>query len=307
MLPATHDTGHPIPQRVALTDSEERAMRELEVQRLTGMLGAEIHGIDLSQPLPEAEFGALRDALNEHGVLCIRDQKLDRDAQLALARRFGEPEVHPIADGMEDYPELIRVLKPAGESAFFGTSWHSDNSFFEEPSAQTILYGERVPSSGGDTLFASMEAAYESLSEPIKTLLGPLAAVHSATRAYDPRTTGEAKYRGEAAITYTYSDSIHDEVRHPIVRTHPETGRKSLYVNPMFTQRIEGLEAHESEALLAMLYAHATRPEFTCRVRWRAGTVTIWDNRCVQHYAIDDYRDFERLMYRVTIRGTKPR
>jgi taurine dioxygenase len=140
----------------------------------------------------------------------------------------------------------------------------------------------------------------------MRRFLLPLRAVHSASDAYDPRTTGEAKYRGETAITYTYSDSIYDEIEHPVVRTHPETGRQSLYVNPMFTQRIVGLEAHESAALLSMLHAHATRPEFSCRLHWQPGTVAIWDNRTVQHYAIDDYQGFERVMYRVTIQGTRP-
>jgi len=207
---------------------------------------------------------------------------------------------------MQEHPEVIRVLKPAGEEAFFGTSWHTDNSFFERPSALTILYGEEVPPYGGDTVFASMQAAYESLSQPMQAFLEPLLAVHGAASAYDPRTTGDAKYRGEAAITYTYSDAIYDEVEHPVVRTHPETGRRSLYVNPMFTQRIVGLAPNESEAVLDMIHAHATRPDFTCRFRWEPGSVAIWDNRCVQHYAVDDYRDFERVMYRVTIQGDRP-
>ncbi len=281
-------------------------MSRIEVRPLSGVLGAELEGVDLSAPLEGEVFGELHRALLRHGVLCLHDQKLGRDAQLAFARRFGDLDVHPIANGMEEHPEIIRVLKPAGEPAYFGTSWHSDNSFFAEPSAITILYGEIVPPAGGDTLFASMEKAWETLSEPMKALLAPLKAVHCAARGYDPRTTGEAKYRGDAAITYTYSDSIYDEAEHPVVRTHPETDRQSLYVNAMFTERIVGLTNHESRALLAMLYQHATRPEFTCRVRWRPGTGTLWDNRQVQHYALDDYADFERVMYRVTIRGTRP-
>ena len=282
-------------------------MGEIAVRPLSGALGAEIGGVDLSADLDDATFDEIHRALLDHAVICIRDQKLTRESQLAFAHRFGPADVHPIADAMEGYPQIIRVRKPAGEPAYFGTSWHSDNSFFEKPSALTILYGESVPPRGGDTLFASMERAYETLSPAMKAFLAPLAAVHCAARGYDPRTTGDAKYRGETAITYTYSDSIYDEVEHPVIRTHPETGRASLYVNPMFTERLVGLEAHESDALLAMLHQHATRPEFTCRVRWQPGTVTIWDNRCVQHYALDDYRDFERVMYRVTIQGTRPR
>jgi taurine dioxygenase len=281
-------------------------MSGLEVTPVSGCLGAEITGLDLAKPLDTPSFEALHAALLDHAVIFCRGQRLGRDEQIQLARRFGEPEVHPIANGMEGYPEMIRVLKPAGEEAYFGTSWHTDNSFFETPSALTLLYGEEVPPYGGDTVFASMEAAYRTLSEPMRAFLEPLTAVHSAASAYDPRTTGDAKYRGEAAITYTYSDAIYDEVEHPVVRTHPETGRRGLYVNPMFTQRIVGLASHESDALLAMLHAHATRPDFSCRFRWEPGSLAIWDNRCVQHYAVDDYRGFDRVMYRVTIRGDRP-
>lgn len=152
-----------------------------------------------------------------------------------------------------------------------------------------------------------MERALESLSEPVRRFLEPLRAIHSASSAYDPKTTGDAKYRGETAIQYTYSERIYDEVVHPVVRTHPVTGRKSLYVNPMFTQQIVGLSKPESAALLAMLHDLSTRPELTCRIHWENGTVAIWDNRWLQHYAIDDYADYERVMYRVTIRGRTAR
>lgn len=278
----------------------------LQIRGLAGALGAELRGIDLSRPLPAPERKALDEALYRYGVLCIRDQRLDRSQLLAFARSLGTPDVHPIANGMSEHPEIIRVSKPAGERAFFGTSWHSDNSFFACPSSFTILYGEQVPPVGGDTVFASMERAWQSLSEPLRRFLEPLSAVHSARAAYDPKTTGDAKYRGETAITYRYSDAIYEEVVHPVVRTHPVTGRKSLYVNPMFTQQIVGLTQAESAPLLAMLFDLSTRPELTCRVAWQNGTLTIWDNRWLQHYAIDDYADYERLMYRVTIRGERP-
>lgn len=283
------------------------ASDRISIQPVSGALGAEVSGVDLSSGGDAEAFKAIHRALLDHGVVFLRDQSVSRPSQLALAGRFGKLEVHPIASGMDEHPEIIRVAKPAGEEAFFGTSWHSDNSFFENPSAITILYGERVPECGGDTVFASMERAYESLSDPVKSLLSPLAGVHSASRAYDPRTTGDSKYRGDASIRYTWSDVITEEVEHPVVRTHPETGRKGLYVNAMFTQRINGLTPSESDAILAMLYAHVTRPEFTCRFRWQPGSVAIWDNRCVQHYAVADYRDFERIMYRVTVAGDRPR
>lgn len=273
---------------------------------LAGALGAEIQDLDLSRPLSGDEREGLLDAFHRYGVLAIREQKLTHDAHRALARIFGEPDVHPIAVGLESHPEIIRVLKPAGEPAFFGTSWHSDNSFFERPSAVTILYGERVPPVGGDTVFASMERAWEMLSEPLRRFLEPLRAVHSAEVAFDPRTTGDAKYKGETAIQYRFSEAIYDRVEHPVVRTHPATGRRSLYVNPMFTRRIVGLSQAESDGLLTMLYALSTRPETTCRLRWEDGTVAIWDNRWLQHYAIDDYTDFERVMYRITVAGDRP-
>ncbi len=285
----------------------------VRVAPIAGALGAELSGIDLSRvgqsgsdTDADANFKIIHDALMNYGVIFFRNQTLTRVAQLAFAKRFGRPEIHPIANGMQEYPEVIRVLKPAGEDAYFGTSWHTDNSFFEEPSSVTMLYGDRVPPVGGDTVWASMETAYEHLSDSMKSKLENLDAVHSAREAYDPRTTGDDRYTGKAAISYTFSESIYEEVVHPVIRVHPETGRKSIYVNPMFTQQIVGLNPAESDSLLNTLYAHSTRLEFTCRYRWQKGSVAIWDNRCVQHYAIDDYPDFDRIMYRVTICGDRP-
>lgn len=277
-----------------------------EVRPLAGSLGAEIIGLDLSQPLDDALFAEVERAFLDFGVLAFRDQDLDHTAQIAWARRFGPPDVHPIVEGMDDTPELVRVLKPAGASASFGVGWHSDNSFFAEPSLGSVLYGVTIPPYGGDTLYASMEKAYEALSDRLKTMLEGMQAVHSAARAYDPAVTGTDKFEGKAPIRYRYSDAIYSEVVHPVIRTHPRTGRKSIYVNQMFTQRIVGLSQAESDALLRLLYEHATRPEFTCRLRWAPRTLAMWDNRSVQHYAIDDYQQFERLMYRVTITGDRP-
>lgn len=279
----------------------------IEVRPLTGHLGAEIEGVQLEKPVDDRTFETIRGALLDHGVVVLRDQQLGHPEHVALARRFGEPEVHPIAIGMEAHPEMLRVHKPAGESACFGTGWHTDNSFFERPSMVTLLHGVTIPPQGGDTLWASSQRAYDALSEPMKRFLSPLQAVHSASDAYDPATTGEAKYRGEAAINYRYSDVIKEEVLHPVIRTIPETGRKSIYVNPMFTQRIDGLQAAESRALLEFLYAHSVKPDFTCRVRWQPETLVLWDNRFTQHYAMDDYQEFERLMFRVTVQGERPR
>jgi taurine dioxygenase len=281
-------------------------MSSLEITPLSTHIGAEIAGADLSKPVDDRLFGEIQQALFDHAVIVFRDQRFAAPEQIAFARRFGALDIHPIANGMEDHPEMIRVLKPKGERAFFGTSWHTDNTFFESPSAAVVLFADTIPPVGGDTLYASMSAAYEMLSPKLKDFVGSLTAVHSASSAYDPKTTGDAKYKGDAAISYTYSDAIYEEVSHPVVRTHPETGRPGLFVNPMFTLRINELEPDESEALLGFLYAHATRPELTCRVRWQRGSLVIWDNRCTQHYAIDDYPDYERVMYRVTVSGSKP-
>jgi taurine dioxygenase len=277
----------------------------LEVRPLAGALGAEILGVDLRQ-VSTAEEAALHQAFLEHHVLAVRDQILTREEQLVFARSFGEPEVHPIVEGTEAHPDVIRVHKPAGESASFGVGWHTDNSFFEAPSGTTVLYGETIPPHGGDTLFASMERAWETLSEPLRERIGGLRAVHSARSAYDPALVGAEKYEGKGPLVYRYSDAVTTEVTHPIARRHPETGRTSLYVNPMFTQRIEGMSGSESDALLAFLFSHGSEPDHGCRVRWQKGTVTLWDNRCVWHYALDDYRDHERLMYRVTLAGEVP-
>jgi taurine dioxygenase len=281
--------------------------RHLEVLPASGSLGAEVRGVSLASALPDEVFAEIQRAFLEHAVLFFRDQPLDRVEQLAFASRFGTPEVHPIVDGLEATPEVVRVLKPAGESASFGTGWHTDNTFFAAPSMATVLYGERVPPFGGDTLFASMERAYDALSPAFRERLSGLAAVHSASRAYDPAVTGEAKYKGDAPIRYRWSDSIRDEVEHPIVRTHPETGRRSLFVNPMFTLRIVGMTDSESRALLDFLFEHCAQPDFQCRFRWENDSVAVWDNRCVWHYAMDDYREHERLMFRVTLAGDVPR
>jgi taurine dioxygenase len=279
----------------------------MEIQPFAASLGADVLGADLSKPLSDGDFQVIHEAFLEHHVLAIRGQDLDRVAQLAFARRFGEPEVHPIVEGTEEHPDVIRVFKPAGSAASFGVGWHSDNTFFECPSLGTVLYGEVIPPVGGDTLYASMEAPWEGLSAPMQACLEGLCGIHSARRAYDPELVGREKYAGDGPLTYRYSDAVKATVTHPLVRTHPESGRKSLFVNPMFTTGIEGFARAESQALLDFLFTHAVQPEYTCRLRWAPGTVAMWDNRCVQHYAMDDYRDHDRLMWRVTLAGDRPK
>ena len=241
-----------------------------------------------------------------HGAVFFRDQNIELDELVAFGRRFGALEVHPIVDGMAHAPEITKVLKPAGESASFGTGWHTDNSFFEKPSMGSVLFGKTIPPYGGDTVFANQYLAYEKLSAKMKHMLDSgLKAVHPASRAYTVDGTKE-KYEKKTSITYSWSESVMDERGAPVVRTHPVSGRKALYVNDMFTLRFEGMSEAESRPLLDYLFAHCTKPEFCCRFRWSENAVALWDNRVVQHYAVDDYQDFERLMYRVTIEGEKP-
>lgn len=276
----------------------------IHIEPLTGALGAEIRGVQV-RDLDDAAFAQIERALYEFGAIFFRDQEITHADQIAFARRFGELEVHPIVNGMEAHPEIIKVLKPAGESASFGTGWHSDNSFFERPSMGSVLYGEIIPPQGGDTLFANQMLAYESLSPGLKATLENLKAVHCAGPAYTSESA-KTKYEGKTAITYRWSDSVYAEVEHPVVRTHPVTGRKALYVNQMFTQRFAGWTQKESAPLLQYLYEHCAKPDYCCRFRWTPRSVAMWDNRLVQHYALDDYQAYERLIYRVTIAGERP-
>lgn len=277
---------------------------EFKVIPLTGSLGAKVIGVDLAN-LSKDAFDKVREAFLKHTVLVFPDQELTLDDQIGFARRFGTLEIHPIVNGLEEKPEVIKMLKPAGESASFGVGWHTDNSFFEIPSMGSIIYAQTIPPHGGDTLFASQYVAYERLSDGMKAMLGGLKAIHTAKDAYTSDTAQE-KYEGKTAITYRWSDSVLKEVLHPVVRTHPETGRKALYVNPMFTTRFENMTEEESQPLLEYLFKHCTRPEFGCRIGWEPKQVAMWDNRCVMHYAVDDYKEFERMLYRVTINGDKP-
>lgn len=276
----------------------------IAVQPLTGSLGAEVTGVDL-RDLDSAEFLALEEAFHRHGVLAVRGQELSLDDLKHFAGRFGDLEVHPIVDGVEGHPEVIKIHKSAGDAATFGVGWHSDNSFTERPSLCSIVYGVGIPPYGGDTLFANQYLAYERLSQGMRRLLDGLGAVHSARYAYTAPTTVD-KFAGRTTMSYRRSEVIEAEVVHPVVRTHPVTGRRALYVNPMFTTRLEAMTEEESRPLLDYLFRHGAREDFQCRVRWQVGTVTLWDNRCVMHSALDDCQGFERIHFRVTVAGEPP-
>ncbi len=277
----------------------------IEVVPVTGTVGAEIRGIDLANTLSNEEIDTIHQAFLDHGVIFFREQSWQPDQQIAFARRFGEIDHHPIVNGMEEFPEIVRIHKVAGESATFGVGWHSDHSFSPEPSMASIVHGIKVPPYGGDTVFANQRIAYERLSDGMKRMLEGMNAVHSAGPAFTADTTKD-KWEGKSKLSYRPSETLHEEQLHPVVRTHPETGAKALYVNPMFTLRFEDMTEEESRPLLEYLYAHGTRSEFCCRFKWERNSVAMWDNRTVQHNAMDDYQQFERILHRVVIKGDRP-
>jgi len=267
----------------------------IQVDKLTPHAGAEIRGVDLSQPLDERTFKEIHDALIDSGVIFFRDQHLTPDQQKAFGRLFGELHMHPAAPReLADHPEILVIHADEKSKHVAGENWHSDVSCDLEPPMGSILYMHELPPVGGDTLFASMYAAYEALSEPMKRLLEPLTALHE----------GEHVYRGRYGVDDT--GKTFPKAEHPVVRTHPVSGRKALYVNGGFTTRIVQLKRPESDALLQFLYRHVETPEFHCRFRWQVNSIAFWDNRCMQHHAMWDYYPQRRHGHRVTVRGDKP-
>jgi taurine dioxygenase len=273
----------------------------LGIEPVAGALGAEITGVDLAADLSDATVAAIRRAWLDHLVVFFRDQPLPPARFLALARRFGEPIEYPFVKGLPDFPEIIPVLKLEGEKVNFGGVWHSDTTYLDVPPMASMLVAREVPPAGGDTLFANMYLAYESLSPGMQRLLAPLRAVASSSKA-DASRTREDRLKDSAR-----ADAREEYVAtHPVVRVHPETGRRALYVNVAHTVRFEGMTVEESAPLLHFLFDHLTRPEFTCRFRWRPGSIAFWDNRCAQHNAINDYAGHRRSMHRITLAGDKP-
>jgi taurine dioxygenase len=269
----------------------------LTVKPLSGAIGAEIHGIDLCSPISDETVARIRRIWLEHSVVFFRDQELPPKDFAAFARRFGEVVDYPFLKGLDDSPEVIEVAKLEHERVNFGGLWHTDTAYLERPPMGTMLVAREVPPYGGDTLFASSYAAYDALSDGMKRLLDPLRAVNSSAKAEKTRTREDRK-AGEGRKVL--------EAEHPVVRTHPETGRKALYVNFGHTLRFAGMSEEESEGLLAYLFEHQSRPEFTCRFRWEPGSIALWDNRCALHNPINDYHGHRRIMHRVTLAGDRP-
>jgi taurine dioxygenase len=274
----------------------------IEIRPLAGAIGAEIFGVDLSARLDDDTVAAIRRAWLDHLVIFFRDQELPPAEFLAFARHFGEPIEYPFVKGIEGFSEITPVVKLEQERVNFGGLWHSDTTYLEIPPMGTMLVAREVPPHGGDTLFANMYLAYESLSAGMRRLLDGLVAVNSSAKA-DTTKTREDRMRDGANPT-ARKEYV---AEHPVVRTHPETGRKALYVNGGHTLRFKGMTEEESAPLLRFLFAQQARPEFTCRFRWQVGSLAFWDNRCAQHNPINDYHGFRRVMHRVTLAGDRPR
>jgi taurine dioxygenase len=277
----------------------------IAVAPLTGSVGAEVSGVDASDDLCDAVIGEIRQALLDHGVIFLRGQNLTPDRHKAFARRFGPLNIDKFVKGPPRHPEIMPVVKEAHDTGNFAGMWHTDVTFLDEPALGSILYAREVPDFGGDTLFANMALAYETLSPGMQALLDGLRAVHCADVTYDRARMDEANRTG-GAMTYTELDPSQELSVHPVVRTHPETGRKSLFVNCAYTRCFENMTVEESKPLLDFLYQHLSRIEFTCRFRWSTGALAFWDNRAVQHLPINDYAGRRREMHRVTIAGDKP-
>ena len=270
--------------------------------KLAGALGAEVTGIDLSSPLSPELAAEIREAWLEHLVLFFRGQPLTPNQFLAFARTIGTPVEYPFVRGIDGYPEIIAVTKLEHETVNFGGIWHSDTTYLEQPPMATTLISRDVPPYGGDTLFANMYLAYEALSNGMKRVLDGLSAHNTSAKA-DASKTREDRLRDSAK---TESPTVYEGV-HPVVRTHPETGRKALFVNVAHTTRFGDMTEEESAPILRFLCDHLTRPEFTCRFRWEVGSIALWDNRCAQHNPVNDYDGFRRVMHRITLAGDRPR
>jgi taurine dioxygenase len=276
--------------------------RTITVSPIAGSLGAEIAGVDLAQDLDDEVVAEIRRAWLHHLVVFFRGQEhLDSARFLSFAKRIGQPIEYPFVRGFEAYPQIIAIAKLPHETVNFGGIWHSDTAYLDRPPMATMLIAREIPPAGGDTMYANQYAAYESLSPAMQRLLEPLRGVNSSALA-DVSKTREDRVRdsGDPEAEQVY------EVSHPVVRTHPETGRRSLYVNIAHTARFEGMTEEESRPLLQFLFQHQVKAEFTCRFRWEAGSLAMWDNRCVQHNPVNDYHGFKRVMNRITLAGDVP-
>jgi alpha-ketoglutarate-dependent taurine dioxygenase len=285
--------------------------RRIEVKPVAGALGAEIARVNLGR-LDDETFEEIKQAWLEHLVIFFRDQNITPEQQVAFARRFGEIHHHPFMKGMDEHPDILEIIKEEGDTKAFGEVWHTDQMFNPKPAKATILYAKETPDAGGDTMFTNLYMAYDTLSEPMKALLASVKTwnVGDRKRLMDGEKAGitrDGRYAGNEKMSAKLRDpgELVTEAAHPLVRTHPETGRKALYISN-HTQTLQGFKNSEARPIVDYLRTHAVEPEFTCRFRWQVGSMAIWDNRCTQHRALNDYPGKRRRMHRITIAGDTP-
>ncbi len=292
---------------------QTRTYQTIDVKPLAGALGAEIFGVDLSKGMNEETFNEIHQAWLDHLVIFFRDQDITSQQFLTFVKKFGEIHTHPLMQGLDDCPEILEIIKTEDSTYTFGNSWHTDQIFTEQPAKASILYAKEVPAYGGDTLFANMYAAYDALSDGMKKMIGDLQVLNKGDNYKRRKQTGTAMSRAERYAQGNTPMKLKekpDENRvtesvHPLVRTHPETKRKSLYIS-VNSETLVGFNEAEADVIIDHLRDHAMKPEFGCRFRWEVGSIAMWDNRCTQHYAIGDYHGFRRRMHRLMVKGDKP-
>ncbi len=291
----------------AVPSARTTGYQHIGVQPLTGVLGAEITGVDLRQPLDEATWLEIRDAFHAHQVIYFPDQAISHEQHIAFSRRFGPVAPVPLLKSIEGHPEVQMIRREADETGrVLGENWHADSTFLDTPPAAVVMRAVEVPACGGDTGFLSMYTAYEALSPVMRQLVDGLAVVHSATRIFGSVYQAQNRRFSNTSAKVMSVEAGDRETVHPLVVTHPGSGRKCLYVNQVYGQRIDGMTDAESKPLLQFLYEHVSRFDFTCRVRWKKDQVLVWDNLCTMHRAVPDYAGQLRYLTRTTIGGARP-
>ncbi len=275
-------------------------MSAIKASPIAGALGAQISGVDLTQPLQAADVAEMRRALLDHLVIFFHDQPMSSNNFMAFAEAFGTPVHYPLVKGIDGFPFIIEIVKREDETSNFGGIWHADTTYLEEPPMGSILHAQQVPPYGGDTLFANQYLAYESLSAGMRKFLDSQIAVSTSAKADVSKTREDMVRNAGDTQTHDYM------AEHPAVRTHPETGRRALYVNVAHTSHFKGMTAAESAPILSYLFQHQVKPEFTCRFRWQRDSLAFWDNRAAQHNPINDYHGHRRVMRRITLAGDRP-
>ncbi|TCT08991.1 TauD/TfdA dioxygenase family protein [Paralcaligenes ureilyticus] len=273
----------------------------MEIRPLTGTIGAELFGVDIAGGCTDSAIADIRGALLKYHVIFLRDQKIAPEQQIKFAEQFGPISKTPVYQTLNDYPQIMPVVKEPNEKDIIGDTWHTDETYQRTPPLGSILYAREVPKVGGDTLWSNLYLAYDGLSDGLKEQLGSLKAIHS-----NDFLSKNAKARNATRSTKLQEDVGRIDSIHPVVRTHEESGKKCLFVNRPFTYAFAGMSREESLPLLEYLYKESIKPENTCRFRWKEGSLAFWDNRCTMHYAINDYPGQRREMHRITIQGTEP-